>query len=35
MNLEIKKHSLSHVLAQAVKELYPSVKFGIGPATDD
>ena len=35
MNLEIKRHSLAHVIAQAVKELYPNVKLAIGPATDD
>ena len=28
------RHTLSHVLAAAVKELYPEVKFGIGPAID-
>ena len=29
------RHSLSHVLAAAVKELYPDAKFGIGPAIDN
>ena len=29
------RHTLSHVLAAAVKELYPTTKFGIGPAIDD
>lgn len=29
------RHTLSHVLAAAVKELYPEVKFGIGPAIDN
>lgn len=33
--LEKMRHTLSHVLAAAVKELYPDVKFGIGPAIDD
>ncbi|MDO4987227.1 MAG: threonine--tRNA ligase [Candidatus Saccharibacteria bacterium] len=28
------RHTLSHVLAAAVKELYPEVKLGIGPAID-
>ncbi len=28
-------HSASHVLAQAVKRLYPDAKFAIGPAIDD
>ncbi len=27
-------HTASHILAQAVKRLYPSVKLAIGPATD-
>ena len=34
-NLEEKRHTLSHVLAAAVQELYPDVKFGIGPAIDN
>lgn len=29
------RHSAAHVLAQAVKELYPEVKLGIGPAIED
>ncbi|MFH0739551.1 MAG: threonine--tRNA ligase [bacterium] len=29
------RHSLSHVMAMAVKKLYPNVKFGIGPAIDN
>jgi len=32
---EIYRHSLAHVLAQAVKSLYPEVKLGIGPAIDN
>ncbi len=28
-------HTASHVLAQAVKRLYPDVKLAIGPATDN
>ena len=31
----VKRHSLSHVLAAAVKELYGNVLFGIGPAIDN
>jgi len=30
--IEIIRHSLSHLMAQAVQELYPGIKFGIGPA---
>lgn len=33
-DIETYRHSTSHILAQAVKELYPGVKLGIGPATD-
>ncbi len=30
--LEIYRHSAAHVMAQAVKRLFPSAKFAIGPA---
>ncbi|MBQ6354845.1 threonine--tRNA ligase [Candidatus Saccharibacteria bacterium] len=33
--LESMRHTLSHVMAAAVKEMYPEAKFGIGPAIDD
>ena len=29
------RHTASHVLAQAVKRLYPDAKLAIGPAIDD
>ncbi|MCL2874143.1 MAG: threonine--tRNA ligase [Defluviitaleaceae bacterium] len=29
------RHSAAHILAQAVKRLYPDAKFAIGPSTDD
>ncbi|MBU1118423.1 threonine--tRNA ligase [Patescibacteria group bacterium] len=32
--LEIKRHSLSHILAAAVLEMFPEAKLGIGPAID-
>ncbi|MCT4616658.1 MAG: threonine--tRNA ligase [Candidatus Gracilibacteria bacterium] len=35
MNVEVKRHSLAHILAQAVKELYPEVKLGTGPAIEN
>ncbi len=35
MELEEIKHSLSHILAATVKELYPTAKFGIGPAIEN
>lgn len=28
-------HSSAHLLAEALQELYPGVKFGIGPAIDN
>ncbi len=34
-DLEKMRHSLSHVLAASVQELYKDVKFGIGPAIDN
>ena len=33
--LEILRHSTSHVMAMAVKELFPGVKVTIGPAIKD
>lgn len=33
--LRVLRHSASHVLAQAVKELYPDAKLAIGPAIDE
>lgn len=32
--IEKMRHTLSHVLAAAVKELYPTTTFGIGPAIE-
>lgn len=32
--LEILRHSAAHLLAQAVKRLYPKAKFGYGPANE-
>ena len=34
-NLEKMRHTLSHVLAAAVQEIYPTATFGIGPAIDN
>ncbi len=33
--LPVLRHTASHVLAQAVKRLYPDTKLSIGPAIDD
>ena len=32
--LEILRHSAAHVMAQAVKELFPTIKLTFGPSTD-
>ena len=37
-NEELQKtiwHTTSHILAQAVKRLYPNTKLGIGPAIEN
>ena len=34
-DLETLRHSASHVLAAAIKKLYPNVKLGIGPAIEE
>lgn len=35
LDLEKQRHSLAHILAFAVKRLYPDAKLGIGPVTDN
>jgi len=35
MKLETLRHSASHILAQAVKELFPKAQLGIGPAIEN
>ncbi|MCX5698364.1 MAG: threonine--tRNA ligase [Candidatus Omnitrophica bacterium] len=35
MDLNILRHSCSHIMAQAVKGLWPEVKLAIGPAIED
>ncbi len=34
-NIEKIRHSLAHILAHAIKDLYPDAKIGTGPAVDD
>jgi threonyl-tRNA synthetase len=34
-DLKILRHTAAHILAQAVKRLYPATKLAIGPAIDD
>ena len=35
MDLSTLRHSVSHIMAQAVKEIWPDTKLGIGPSIDD
>jgi len=35
MRIDTIRHSLAHILAYAVQELYPGVKFGIGPVIEN
>ncbi|MCK5394048.1 MAG: threonine--tRNA ligase, partial [Candidatus Omnitrophica bacterium] len=35
MDLNILRHSCAHIMASAVKKLYPDVKFAIGPAIEN
>lgn len=33
--LEVIRHSTAHLMAQAIKELYPNAKFFVGPVVDE
>ena len=35
MKIETIRHSLAHILATAIQELYPKTKFGIGPVIEN
>ena len=35
MDLSTLRHSCSHIMAQAVKEIWPEAKLGIGPSIED
>src|SRR4030043_1287001 len=35
MKIDIIRHSLSHIMAQAVKDIFQNVKFGIGPTIEN
>ncbi|MEK6728363.1 MAG: threonine--tRNA ligase, partial [Candidatus Omnitrophota bacterium] len=35
MDINTLRHSCSHVMAQAVKELWPETQLGIGPSIED
>ncbi len=34
-NIAVARHTASHVLAQAIKKVYPDVKLAIGPSTEN
>lgn len=34
-SVEVLRHSAAHLLAQAVKSVYPQAKFGVGPTIED
>lgn len=34
-SVEIKRHSFAHVMAAAIKELFPKARFGIGPVIEN
>jgi threonyl-tRNA synthetase len=33
--LETKRHSLAHIMAASVQEMFPDAKFGVGPVVED
>lgn len=35
VNLEAMRHSLAHILASAIKRIWPDAKFGVGPVVDN
>jgi threonyl-tRNA synthetase len=35
VSLDVLRHSAAHVMAEAVKDLFPTAKFAIGPAIED
>ena len=34
-NVEVLRHSIAHVLASAVLQMFPEAKFGVGPAVEN
>ena len=34
-SLEIQRHSLAHIMASAIQQLWPNAKFGVGPVVDN
>jgi threonyl-tRNA synthetase len=35
IDISVKRHSLAHIMAQAVKQNFPEVKIATGPDTED
>lgn len=35
LGLEIMRHTTAHIMAQAIKELYPNAKIAVGPVIED
>src|SRR5262245_16610730 len=33
--LDTKRHSLAHLMAASLQEMFPEAKFGVGPVIDD
>src|SRR6266513_2641470 len=33
--LDTKRHSLAHIMAASIQELFPEAKFGVGPVIED
>ncbi len=33
--LETKRHSLAHIMAASIQEMFPEAKFGVGPVVED
>src|SRR6266513_3577556 len=33
--LDTKRHSLAHIMAASVQEMFPEAKFGVGPVVED
>src|SRR5438045_7915083 len=33
--LDTKRHSLAHIMAESIQDLFPEAKFGVGPVIED
>jgi threonyl-tRNA synthetase len=33
--LDTKRHSLAHIMAATIQEMFPEAKFGVGPIVED